>query len=108
MQPVRQLAKTLEMLATEGEGLFALSDLRGALPDLSPAAFRVLVSRAEKQGLLSGFAGVCTDTRVPEVWIPVCCYTAPTPACGLKRVDCRSGLGRDMRVSNRGQGRSYT
>lgn len=52
MQPVRQLAKTLEMLATEGEGLFTLSDLRGALPDLSPAAFRVLVSRAEKQGLL--------------------------------------------------------
>jgi len=52
MQPVRQLDRTLEMLATEGEGIFALSDLRGALPNLGPAAFRVLVSRAEKQGLL--------------------------------------------------------
>jgi len=52
MQPVRQLAHILETLAVEGEGLFALSDLRGALPDLGPAAFRVLVSRAEKQGLL--------------------------------------------------------
>lgn len=52
MQPVRQLAHTLEALAVEGEGLFALSDLRGALPELRPATFRVLVSRAEKQGLL--------------------------------------------------------
>ncbi len=52
MQPVRQLAHILEVLAVEGEGLFALSDLRGALPNLGPAAFRVLVSRAEKQGLL--------------------------------------------------------
>jgi hypothetical protein len=52
MQPIRQLANTLEALATEGEGLFTLSDLRGALPDLGSAAFRVLISRAEKQGLL--------------------------------------------------------
>jgi hypothetical protein len=51
-QPVKQLAKIIESLATEEHFLFTLSDLRATLPALSSGAFRVLASRAEKSGLL--------------------------------------------------------
>lgn len=52
MQPIRQLEQTLEHLANEEHHLFALDDLRGALPGYTPGAFRALVARAEKRGLL--------------------------------------------------------
>lgn len=52
MQPIRQLAQTLEHCADDEHHLFTLSDLRGAFPGYTPGAFRALVSRAEKRGLL--------------------------------------------------------
>jgi predicted transcriptional regulator of viral defense system len=52
MQPIKQLAKVLEDLADKEHHLFTPPDLRGALPGYSAGAFRTLVSRAEKAGLL--------------------------------------------------------
>lgn len=52
MQPLKELGRLLEQLATGENYLFALDDLRGALPDASPGAFKALLSRAEKDGLL--------------------------------------------------------
>ncbi|WP_462325373.1 type IV toxin-antitoxin system AbiEi family antitoxin [Desulfoplanes sp.] len=52
MQPIRQLSRTLEHLAGPKRYLFTLSDLKAALPALSASAFKTLVSRVEKQGLL--------------------------------------------------------
>ena len=52
MQPIRQLADTLGDLGTDGVRLFTGADLRAALPGLSPIAFRSVISRAEKRGLL--------------------------------------------------------
>jgi predicted transcriptional regulator of viral defense system len=55
-QPIKQLTKILESLATEEHYLFTLSDLRASLPIISSGAFKVLLSRAEKSGL---FMRVC-------------------------------------------------
>jgi len=52
MQPIKQLTRILDDLADEEHHLFTLSDLQGALPDSNPGAFRALVARAEKAGLL--------------------------------------------------------
>jgi predicted transcriptional regulator of viral defense system len=52
MQPIRQLAQVLENLADDEHHLFTLADMQGAFPGYSPGAFRALVSRAEKTGLL--------------------------------------------------------
>jgi predicted transcriptional regulator of viral defense system len=52
MQPIRQLAQVLETLAADEHHLFTLSDLQGVFPGSTPGAFRALVSRAEKTGLL--------------------------------------------------------
>ncbi len=52
MQSIRKLAHVLENLADGEHHLFTLADMQGALPGYSPGAFRVLVSRAEKTGLL--------------------------------------------------------
>lgn len=52
MQPIRRLSKILADLADPEHYLFTLSDLRAALPDLSSTAFRVLLSRAVRSGLL--------------------------------------------------------
>ena len=52
MQPIKKLAQVLKGLADEEHYLFTLADLKGALPGHSPGAFRALVSRAEKDGLL--------------------------------------------------------
>ncbi|MHB8811190.1 MAG: type IV toxin-antitoxin system AbiEi family antitoxin [Desulfobulbaceae bacterium] len=52
MQPLKELGRLLEQLATGENYLFALDDLRGALPDATPGAFKALLSRAEKDGLL--------------------------------------------------------
>ncbi|WP_298435356.1 type IV toxin-antitoxin system AbiEi family antitoxin domain-containing protein [Geobacter sp.] len=53
MQPVKQLMHILAQLADDEHYLFSLSDLQGALPGQSQGAFRALVSRAEKEGLLT-------------------------------------------------------
>lgn len=53
IQPVKQLTKVIESLATEDHYLFTLSDLRASLPAVSPGAFKVLMSRAEKSGLFN-------------------------------------------------------
>jgi predicted transcriptional regulator of viral defense system len=52
MQPMKQLSRTLETLASAENYLFALDDLRGALPETAPGALKVLLSRAQKTGLL--------------------------------------------------------
>ena len=51
-QPSRILAHILEELADSEHYLFALSDLRGALPAMNDGAFKTMLSRAEKRGLL--------------------------------------------------------
>lgn len=51
-QPGRRLAAVLEELADSEHYLFTLADLHGALPEIGPNAFKTLVSRAEKRGLL--------------------------------------------------------
>jgi len=52
MQPIKSLSRILEAL-TDGEHyLFTLNDLQGAMPEQGRGAFRVLVFRAEKNGLL--------------------------------------------------------
>ena len=52
MQPIKRLNRILADLADPEHYLFTLSDLRAALPDLSSTAFRVLLSRAGRSGLL--------------------------------------------------------
>ena len=52
MQPIRKLAATLESLAGPEHYLFMLSDMKAVLPGLSDTAFRGVVRRAEKQGIL--------------------------------------------------------
>lgn len=52
MQPVRQLKQILAQVADEEHYLFSLNDLHGAMPDQAQGAFKALVSRAEKEGLL--------------------------------------------------------
>jgi Family of unknown function (DUF6088) len=56
VQPIKELTRVVESLATEDHCLFTLSDLRASLPMLSSGAFKVLMSRAEKSGL---FRRVC-------------------------------------------------
>ena len=52
MQPIKELTRLLERLADEEHYLFSLDDLRSALPAAGPDAFKALLSRAEKSGLL--------------------------------------------------------
>ncbi|QTR50363.1 type IV toxin-antitoxin system AbiEi family antitoxin [Candidatus Thiothrix anitrata] len=52
MQPIKHLANTLKALANSEHCLFTLSDLRGVMPEQTPAAFKALLSRAEQTGLL--------------------------------------------------------
>ncbi len=52
MQPIKELTRLLERLAGEEHYLFSPDDMRSALPGASPSAFKVLLSRAEKSGLL--------------------------------------------------------
>ena len=67
-QPVRQLARIIEQLATDEHYLFSLSDLRAALPDHTAGAFKTLISRAEQSGLLRR---VCRGIyRYPRVNFP--------------------------------------
>lgn len=52
MQPINQLSQTLRHLADIEHYLFSLYDLSAVLPDLSPSAFKALIGRAVKKGLL--------------------------------------------------------
>lgn len=52
MQPLRQLSQTLDMLADETSYLFTPADLRASLPGLTSGAFKALLSRAHKTGVL--------------------------------------------------------
>jgi len=52
MQPIRRLAQVLENLADDQHHLFTLSDMQSIFPDSTSGAFRALVTRAEKTGLL--------------------------------------------------------
>ncbi len=52
MQSIKRLSNILADLAGPEHYLFTLSDLQAALPELSAAAFRVLLSRAGRSGLL--------------------------------------------------------
>lgn len=52
MQPLKQLAWILENAADREHYLFSLRDLRGALPEQNMSAFKSLIARAEKSGLL--------------------------------------------------------
>jgi hypothetical protein len=68
-QPIKQLSTVIESLATEDHYLFTLSDLRAVLPTISPGAFKVLLSRAEKSGL---FQRVCRSLYLyPKVNYPL-------------------------------------
>jgi len=52
MQPVRKFDQTLSKLADKEHFLFSLSDLRGINPQQPRGAFKVMISRAVKNGLL--------------------------------------------------------
>jgi hypothetical protein len=52
MQSMKELSRTLERFARAENYLFALDDLRGALPDMEPGAFKALLSRAQKNSVL--------------------------------------------------------
>jgi predicted transcriptional regulator of viral defense system len=52
MQPIKRFASTLASLADSQHYLFTLSDLKCVIPEHSQGAFRVLLSRCVKNGLL--------------------------------------------------------
>ncbi|MEA3363415.1 MAG: hypothetical protein U9Q61_09155 [Thermodesulfobacteriota bacterium] len=52
MQPIKQLAEILSGFANAEHYLFSFHDLEAATPRLSPTAFKALIGRAEKNGLL--------------------------------------------------------
>jgi predicted transcriptional regulator of viral defense system len=53
MQPIKTLTRVLETLADAEHYLFTLNDLHGATPELGAGAFKALVCRAEKDGILT-------------------------------------------------------
>lgn len=52
---MRKLLKSLAILANSEHFMFTLSDLRALLPDLSPSAFKTLLSRVAREGYLVRF-----------------------------------------------------
>lgn len=53
MQPIKQLSRVLASLPGRGQALFSLADLRAGLPEHASGAFRAIVMRAEREGLLT-------------------------------------------------------
>jgi len=53
MQPIKTLTRVLETLADAEHYLFTLNDLHGATPELGVGAFKALVCRAVKDGILT-------------------------------------------------------
>ncbi|MBN8456398.1 MAG: hypothetical protein J0M04_00935 [Verrucomicrobia bacterium] len=64
VQPIRQLDRTLRLLADRERCVFAVSDLAGAVPGCAQLA--VLLSRAEKAGLLKRVCRGIYLYRVPD------------------------------------------
>ena len=54
-QPVTRMIRTLNDLADKDRCLFTLSDLRGILPDPTDGAFKTMLCRAVKNGVLQRF-----------------------------------------------------
>lgn len=52
MQPIKQLARVLARLTDEAPCLFSLADLQAVLPEHRAGAFRAVIMRAEREGLL--------------------------------------------------------
>ncbi len=52
MQPIKQLSQDLSNLANADHYLFSVQDLSAILPELSVSAWKALLSRANKSGLL--------------------------------------------------------
>ena len=52
MQPAKKLANTLDSLADDEHYLFTLSDLKAILPEQGYSAFKALIARSDKNGLL--------------------------------------------------------
>jgi hypothetical protein len=52
MQPINQLTQTLEKLADEEHYLFSLRDLSAIIPGQNSAAFKAMIGRVKKNGLL--------------------------------------------------------
>ncbi len=52
MQAIKILHKTLSILASKEHCLFSLTDLRGIIPGQNQSAFKSLISRAQKTGIL--------------------------------------------------------
>lgn len=53
MQPIKILSRALVSLVGPGQALFSLADLRATLPEHASGAFRAVVMRAEREGLLT-------------------------------------------------------
>jgi predicted transcriptional regulator of viral defense system len=53
MQPATKLQKLLHVIASENTYLFTLADLRAPFSELSDAAYKMLISRCEKNGMLT-------------------------------------------------------
>jgi len=52
MQPMKKLSRVLDSLTSVDNYLFSLDDLSCALPDIQSGAFKSLLSRAQKNGVL--------------------------------------------------------
>lgn len=52
MQPIKMLTNWLQLNASDTHYLFSLQDLRSLFPDMSDGAFKTLLSRSVKLGLL--------------------------------------------------------
>ena len=98
MQPIKKLYRLLERLADEEHYLFSLDDMRSALPEASPGAFKVLLSRAEKSGLLRR---VCRGIYLyPRVSYPTGLVLFHTAA--KLRADCFNYLSLETVLSDAG------
>lgn len=66
MQPIKKLINVLSDLASEEHYLFSLGDLRVVSPEQTPGAFKAMVSRAVKTGLLKRICrGLYLYPKVP-------------------------------------------
>jgi len=98
MQPIKRLSQILADLIDPDHYLFTLSDLRAALPDLSSATFKVLLSRAERSGLIQRVCrGVYLYDRIPYPSGLVLFHTA-----SRLRADCFSYISLETALSDAG------
>lgn len=67
MQPIRQLTQSLAQLASSAHYLFTPHDLRALFPDLADSAFKVLLTRSVRAGILTR---VCRGLYLYEPALP--------------------------------------